>query len=251
MNKISTATVLIGLSVCCVIIVFILPPIPQDLSYHHFADTRKIFGISNFYNVISNLPFLILGLLGLFLFLRKNELTFSSISVLTLCVGITGIGIGSACYHFNPSNSTLVWDRIPMTITFMSFFSIILSNYVNQRWGSLILFPLLLIGIASVFSWYIGEKAGVGDLRLYALVQFYPMVFIPLIIFLYPTPKSIRIEIFGVIVLYVIAKIFERQDFAVYNTTKIISGHSIKHLFASGSILSILIMIKKKILVKS
>jgi hypothetical protein len=43
----------------------LLPPIPQDQSYHQFADQRTIFGIPNFWNVVSNLPFLAVGAAGL------------------------------------------------------------------------------------------------------------------------------------------------------------------------------------------
>jgi hypothetical protein len=39
--------------------------IPQDESYHLFADTRTIAGIPNFWNVISNAPFALVGIYGL------------------------------------------------------------------------------------------------------------------------------------------------------------------------------------------
>ncbi len=41
--------------------------------------------------------------------------------------------------------------------------------------------PTLAIGIASVFYWQRTEAQGVGDLRLYALVQFLLMLIIPII----------------------------------------------------------------------
>ena len=40
-------------------------PIPQDPAYHLFVDTREIFGVSNFWNVASNLPFLLVGIAGI------------------------------------------------------------------------------------------------------------------------------------------------------------------------------------------
>ncbi|MGZ8797057.1 MAG: ceramidase domain-containing protein, partial [Thermoanaerobaculia bacterium] len=40
-------------------------PIPQDASYHAFADRRTVLGVPNFWNVISNLPFLLVGIAGL------------------------------------------------------------------------------------------------------------------------------------------------------------------------------------------
>jgi hypothetical protein len=42
-----------------------LPPLLQDQAYHQFADRRELFGIPNFWNVVSNLPFVILGAVGL------------------------------------------------------------------------------------------------------------------------------------------------------------------------------------------
>ena len=43
----------------------LLSPIPQDQSYHQFADQRTMFGIPNFWNVVSNIPFLAVGAAGL------------------------------------------------------------------------------------------------------------------------------------------------------------------------------------------
>jgi hypothetical protein len=37
-------------------------PIPQDTGYHQFADTRQVAGMDNFWNVASNVPFLLAGL---------------------------------------------------------------------------------------------------------------------------------------------------------------------------------------------
>ena len=46
------------LSLIIVIGVFLfMAPIPQDINYHNFADGRTMFHISNFWNVLSNLPF--------------------------------------------------------------------------------------------------------------------------------------------------------------------------------------------------
>jgi hypothetical protein len=223
-----------------------LPPIAQDPLFHKFADTRTIFTIPNFYNVISNVPFLVLGIVGLYTFFKNNKLSTASFAILTLFIGVTGIGAGSAYYHLNPTNATLVWDRIPMTITFMSFFAIIIGNYINERWNFILLLPMLIIGVASVLTWYYGELNGQGDLRLYILVQFFPMLAIPLIVFMYPTPRIMRIEIIATIILYAIAKFFENKDAAIFNAGQILSGHTIKHLFAAAAVFYILQVVKRK-----
>ncbi len=238
------SVVLIVVMLCAIIGVFFLPPISQDPGYHNFADNRTIFGIPNFWNVLSNLPFLILGVIGLITFIR-TKLSMSSLAVFTLFIGVAAIGLGSGYYHWNPSNATLVWDRIPMTITFMSFFSIIISRYVNPRLGFILLLPLIAIGIISVLTWYFSELNGKGDLRLYALVQFLPMLAIPLIVFIYPSPRIFRIEIGATILLYAIAKFFESRDVHVFTAGEVLSGHTIKHLFAAAAVFYILQTVKR------
>ena len=89
-------------------------------------------------------------------------------------IAIACIAFGSAYYHWQPNNSSLVWDRVPITIAFMSLFSFALAETVSCRLGRMVLFPLLFTGILSVACWYWGEIHGSGDLRLYALVQFLP-----------------------------------------------------------------------------
>jgi hypothetical protein len=239
--------ILILFSAGCLLLLFSFPRIGQDPSYHHFADQREILNVPNFFNVITNLPFVIIGLVGLFVLPNKmsKENNFSSAN-LTLFLGVTAIGIGSAWYHYHPTNATLVWDRIPMTVTFMSYFSIIVSRYINQKIGSFILVPLLFIGIFSVVYWYVTEQNGNGDLRLYALVQFYPMLCIPFILFLYPASKSVRLKIVSVIVVYAFAKLAEHEDETIFNIDHIISGHSLKHLFASLSVFLILLTLREK-----
>lgn len=233
----------IAFTVCCVIAVFFIPPVPQDPAYHRFADSRIFFGIPNFYNVISNAPFIVIGLFGLRSFFKMHILSFATLSHVTLFMGVVLIGFGSGYYHWQPSNFSLLWDRIPMTIVFMSFFSIVVQTFVNVKWGQWMLIPSIMIGIGSVLLWYHGERAGHGDLRLYALIQFYPMIAIPLILFLFPASRFVRLEIAAVIALYVVAKIFERNDTDIFHALTI-SGHSLKHVFAAAAVLVILKMVE-------
>jgi hypothetical protein len=53
--------ILIGLAAVGALLLFIVPPIAQPQWYHDFADQRLLLGIPNFWNVICNLPFLIVG----------------------------------------------------------------------------------------------------------------------------------------------------------------------------------------------
>ncbi|TXL20565.1 hypothetical protein BMR06_04260 [Methylococcaceae bacterium HT5] len=54
-------------------VLLITDPILQKSSYHLLADTRPWLFIPNFADVISNLPFALIGLAGLFHCLRINK----------------------------------------------------------------------------------------------------------------------------------------------------------------------------------
>ena len=167
------------ISVLAVAIVSFQDPIAQDPGYHLFHDDRTLLGIPNFWNVISNLPFLFAGLMGMqwvAMATPDNCLRQLRPAYYILFLGISFVAAGSDYYHLGPVNSTLVWDRLPMTIAFMALFSLVIGEFISIRAGQLLLLPLLVCGIISVVYWHITEGKGVGDLRLYALVQFLPML---------------------------------------------------------------------------
>jgi hypothetical protein len=230
------ATLLIGLTLLTLVAIFLVPPIPQPLSFHHFADTRSLWGMLNFGNVVSNLPFLIVGVYGwVVVFKAPVSATIRTIYGL-LFVGVVLTGLGSAYYHLNPNNNTLVWDRIPMTIVFMSFLSATLAELVSRPLGFRLLFPLVAVGVGSVLWWHYTETLGHGDLRLYLWVEFYPMLGIPLLLRWYYTPavKLILPSLVWIVLWYAIAKLFEQLDFPIYWAIGI-SGHTLKHLAAAIS----------------
>jgi len=76
------------------------------------------------------------------------------------------------------------------------------------------------------------------------------MLFIPLLLWLYFTPsvKPMMRALVWVVVLYVVAKVFEQLDQPVYRLTGI-SGHTLKHLAAAISTWYFLIMFRNKYLV--
>jgi hypothetical protein len=41
------------------------------------------------------------------------------------------VALGSGYYHWRPSNSRLVWDRLPMTVGFMSLIAVVVSETVQ------------------------------------------------------------------------------------------------------------------------
>ena len=70
--------ILIALSIIAVIAVTMHAPIAQPLDYHAFADRRTLYGIPNFWNVISNVPFLTFGAMGVAGIARRKLLLLAS-----------------------------------------------------------------------------------------------------------------------------------------------------------------------------
>ena len=211
-------------------------PIPQDPGYHLFADGRQLFTVPNCWDVLSNLPFLIAGLLGLSYVKRYGHDVCAPDLVPAYRVFFAGIlltAFGSGYYHLAPSNESLVFDRLPMTIGFAGLFSIVTGEFVSARFGRRLLIPLLVVGIASVAYWAITESYGAGDLRPYALVQFLPMLLIPIMLSVYRSASDSTRYFWMIIAFYVFAKICEFLDAEIYSLGELVSGHTLKHLFAS------------------
>ncbi len=230
----SNILIFVGIPVVSIIVLLFVGPISQDLSYHDFADKRQILGVFNFNDVISNAPFLLFGAWGLMSVRKRQIIQSIRIHYVIFCVGVFLTGLGSSYYHLNPNNETLVWDRMPMTVAFMSFFSAVIDDYSNHNMGRKILIPALIFGIASVLYWHITEGLGKGDLRPYAIVQFLPMILIILMLVMYePENTQKRFIIWG-LAFYGISKVFEALDKSVFEMSyEIISGHSIKHMMAA------------------
>lgn len=214
-------------------------PIAQDIAYHNFADIKNLYGLQNFWNVWSNLPFVIAGLIGL---LRYPRLSYkeSSVGYLVICVAIIFVGFGSAYYHADPSNQTLLWDRLPITIAFMALFSMLISERVLHKSRNILLFSLVTFGIGSALYWAWTESLGRGDLRLYALVQFLPIALIPLILLMFPKHYLDDKKLFLAFGFYIAAKLFEHFDSQIFTMLNVISGHSIKHILAAAAVLCVI-----------
>lgn len=217
-----------------------LDPIAQDPEYHAFADTRSFLGIPNFLDVMSNLPFLFVGFLGV-AFCRRANLGAVRNAWTVFFVGVGVVSIGSAYYHWSPTNDTLVWDRLPMTIAFMGLFVALLAEQVGNRLAVLLV-PAVLIGLGTVVLWHLTD-----DLRLYFWVQLVPLITIPLVLVLFRGGYSHEWVLLVALLWYVLAKVTEATDCAIFSGTgEVVSGHSIKHVFAAVGSYCVLWMLQKR-----
>jgi Ceramidase len=185
--------------------------------------SRTLLGIPHFWNVISNIPFIGIGAVGLWQFGRSQ-------ATMLLFLGIFLTGFGSAYYHLEPSDQTLFWDRLPMAVGFMAIFTTAIEERVDRRLGTILLWPMAAIGVFSLLLW-----RWTGDLRLYAWVQFFPCIALPLIFFLFAPMVSGTIYWLIAAMLYALAKLFEFYDSAIFSAGTILSGHTLKHFSAAAA----------------
>lgn len=221
-----------------------LPAIPQAAHFHNFADQRSWQGIPNLLNVVSNIAFVLGGIAGLRFLSRPSAVRFPKAPWFTFFAGAMLTGVGSAYYHLAPDNGRLMWDRLPMTIVFMSLLAAVIAERISAKGGLLLLFPLLMIGVGSVVYWHFTEQAGHGDLRLYGFVQFYPILLIPAILLLFRARFTNSGYLVAMIGVYALAKVSEHFDAELLSLGQIVSGHTVKHLLASLPIWFVLQMLR-------
>ena len=244
--------ILLALTVLVTGVMLAIPRFKQPLSYHQFADDRSFLGVPNALNVLSNIPFVIVGVMGL-AFLMSPAVKEPGRSFLDpaerwpyafffLFIALTGFG--SAYYHAKPDNDRLLWDRLPLAIAFMAFFAIMISERISRRAGTILFWPLVFLGAGSVVYWHRSEVHQAGDMRIYLLVQFYPLLAIPLMLWLFPAKYTRTADLFGALTWYIAAKVLEELDRWVYTQGGLVSGHTLKHLLAAVTPYLIYHMIK-------
>lgn len=249
----ASAMLLLAVAAGLAVVALLLPRIPQPQEYHQFADQRSFLGLPHMGDVVSNLAFAVTGLWGLVFLLRLDPEQIPRHFLdrrerwpyLFVFAGSLLTGIGSWYYHLHPDNASLVWDRFPMAIAFMSLVAAVIAERIGLRAGLWLLPILLLIGMGSVLHWYMSEVRGAGDLRFYAAVQAYSVLV--LVIALFMPPRYTRGSDLAVVAgLYALAKVLEILDDQIFAMGHVVSGHTLKHLAAAAGGYWILRMLQKR-----
>jgi hypothetical protein len=136
-----------------------------------------------------------------------------------------------------------------MSVAFMAFCSAVIADRIHNRLGNTWLLALLVIlGMSSLVYWSVTESQGRGDLRFYAFVQFYPILMLPVVLWLFPGYRYTAGRFLGwVIAWYALSKVLEYYDKEVFDLFgRIVSGHTLKHLAAGAGALVVLRMLLRK-----
>lgn len=243
------------LTLACALLAALLPDVPQPQSYHDFVDARTLLGVANFWNVISNLPFLIVGIAGLVALLpaaatracfrdpreRRPYLAFFAALALT--------ALGSGYYHLAPDDARLVWDRLPIALACAALGVALIGDHEHPqpaRLARMALVPGLLVAAASVWYWQMSEQAGQGNLLPYLAVQLWAVAVVLMLLLTEPARYSYRNDLWLVLLFWLAARGAEFLDAALYAGGAFLSGHTLKHLIAALAAAWLLRMIRRR-----
>ncbi len=211
----------------------LMPSIPQEQGYHRFADQRSWLGIPRAADVLSNLAFVLVGLVGIARLASRRRLRFSvatEAGLWCLALGFLGTGAGSAWYHLNPNDATLAWDRLAMTLVFAGMLGTAIAQRIGPSAAQASLVVLVLLGIASIAHWRLA-----GDLSLYLTLQFGGIAAL-LALLLATRRGDDPFPWWWIIAGYTLAKLFEAADHAIWEATRgALAGHALKHLAAAAA----------------
>jgi hypothetical protein len=211
----------------------LLPRIVQDTKYHGFADQRAWLGVPHAADVLSNLALALVGLIAIARLVSGRRRHFERAAesgIWCVATGLIGTAAGSAWYHLEPSNASLFWDRLPMTLVFAGVLGTALAQRVPgsaKRFG----LPLLVaLGAGTVVYWRM-----TGDLAPYVILQLGGIVML-LVLLVMTTNGSDPFPWAWVIAWYVLAKLFESFDRQIWDATGgIVAGHALKHVAAAAA----------------
>jgi hypothetical protein len=230
------------------LVALLCPAVPMtDAAASLFADGRAWHGLPNALDVLSNLPFLALGIWGL---RRLHRLDRSRERAQPLAeppantldcawlffAGLIATACGSIFFHLQPDDLRLAADRAGMTLAFAGLVGLAVCERVSQRAGWLAAWIVLGAGLLAVAVWH--ESANIVP---WALVQFGGMALVLTLALARPMPEAAGLKLGWVVFFYALAKLFELGDHAIYEATaQLVSGHSLKHLTAALAALPVL-----------
>jgi hypothetical protein len=244
-----SAYVVAGFTVICLAAALLWPPMPQPLAYHAFVDHRAFLGVPNFFDVASNVGFIVPGVVGLIIVWRAHfERPIERLPYVVFFIALLLTSFGSAYYHLAPDNERLFWDRLPMTIAFMSLIAAQIVERISIRAGVALLAPMLLIGAGSAVYWRATERASAGNVIPYGIMQGYSVVILLLLAVLLPSRYTRERDIYWVFGYYVLAKILEAADAHIFALGHFVSGHALKHLAAGAAGLVVCRMLTRRTL---
>lgn len=240
---------LVGVLLLLLVVALAGPSVAQPSHYHDFADQRSWGWLPHAMDVISNLPFALWGMVGLWAMLRAMRVRAVSGAAAAMAAlffgGLWVTTAVSAAYHLQPDDAGLVWDRAGMVVAFAGLLGLAAMQTVSTRAGLALAAAVLVLGPLSVHAWSL-----TGNVLPWAVLQFGGMALILGCAFMRSTQvRALPVRWGLLIAIYALAKLLELGDHAVYEWTgQLVSGHSLKHVvasFAAWPVVSALLAVRK------
>lgn len=220
-------------------------PISQPQDYHDFADDRELLGIPNGLDVMSNLAIVFPGLVGLaFVHERRTNPRVSDDETsihITLFSGMILTFAGSVWFHLDPNDSTMLWDRLGMSIIIGSCISLLINDLWDRGIAARIHIPIVVASVISVLWWPVFD-----DLRVYFIVKHHPFILFPILLFFGNQLYNKISGYYWGLSMFILATIFEFADEVIFDITGFISGHTLKHIAAGIGLWFIMDMIRER-----
>jgi hypothetical protein len=226
---------LVGGVLALLLLAAALPGVAQFADYHAFADQRTLMGIPRALDVLTNLPFALVGVVGLWRLRASQRADFpqrwpqaSRRLAALFFVGLIATAWGSAYYHWAPDDAGLVIDRACMTLSFAGLLGLAASERVSGRAGGALAVVALIGGGLSLVVW-----AHTGNLTPWSVFQGGGILLVLVLLSVKPVGESLHVSWLAVVLIYALAKVAEGLDAPLFELTGALSGHSLKHLVAS------------------
>ena len=242
------------------LLAFFGPALPAaDVAFASvFADNRAWHGLPNAMDVLSNLPFVVIGFLGLYRLNRIDRSHQEALAEFPLAppasdppdntldcawlffAGLVATTAGSAFYHLMPDAPRLAADRAGMAVAFAGLIGIAVCERVSQRAGWPAAWFILTAGLLAA---EVSQET--GNVMPWALVQFGGMALVLTLALAAPMRGAVGLKLGWVIFFYALAKAFELGDRQIYEATQhLVSGHTLKHLTAALAGLPVLLALR-------
>ena len=210
----------------------LLPATGLPAGYHDFADQRTLLGLPHALDVLSNLPFAVMGAWGLW-WLRRVPLDRLGTAQRGLAglffIGLIATAFCSSGYHLDPHDAGLCIDRVCMSLAFAGLLGLAAADRISARAGVALAALVAVAAPATALVAWLG-----GNMTPWAVLQGGGLVLLAALALRRPQPRALGFSIIGVIAFYAVAKALELADAPVFALTQqLISGHSAKHLVAA------------------
>lgn len=212
-----TGAAILSAAVCVVV----LGPIERGPGFHEYADQRRWLGIPHAGDVLSNLPFVIVGMR----WLRH---------VPVLALAVAWIGVGSAIYHWAPGDTTLSLDWAPIGVTLSLVLAAVIHDRIGSRAGRAAQSFGPLAAVLAVGYWLgTGGTTDGGDMAPYVALQLLGVALPPLLALVAPGRIATRF-LLAAVACFAAARILGKYDAPLLDAIGI-SGHSLKHVTAAAA----------------